>query len=529
MLYEKKYFENYSLHQYEDITSKKYDFVDSYAVNARYIKQKEASWMNNPLIEALPPPIYSYEELTKLIFNAPTYDFGERDKDSNSRYEACTRLDSAYIPLDIYLQVYYRFDLCLRMGYRGKNYFDKEYYEMLRINKTKCDKSISRKFNNSDKLPQKQGFSILGISYCGKTSLMNRILQLYPQVIIHDDRGLFNQIVWLKVDCPASTSPKSLCLNTLGAIDALLDTNYRKSLIERRANTEIVMDELRDALFRHRVGILIIDEIQFLKKGDDETRKILNFFVNLNNISGIPIIYIGNYDAYPMLCSTLKLTKRTMGKGLIKFEPLPINEFAKYLKVLWKYQWTSANNSITDEVVYEFYKQTAGIPGYAKDIYEAVQQEVIGKKELITVEVINKVCKRDFEPYSNYAKAILSDNEKDYAKYPEILQYKILHLVTTIKMKKQENQVGNLGQIRTIEEIKKEVEDYLVSEGIDSITLKSYNIESLVYENLSENNEFIVSKISAQLLQNIAKVEETASKKVLNAMLRGLDQDIVKK
>ncbi|XWK90296.1 MAG: ATP-binding protein [Phormidium sp.] len=127
-----------------------------------------------------------------------------------------------------------------------------------------------------DALPQRKrstanGFTIIGMSGVGKTTAVEEILQLYPQVInhsyYHNRDFILRQIVWLKLDCPFDGSMKGLCLNFFQAVDDLLSTSYYQNYT---GNGRRTVDELIPAMARvaslHCLGVLVIDELQNLSE-----------------------------------------------------------------------------------------------------------------------------------------------------------------------------------------------------------------------------------------------------------------------
>ena len=70
--------------------------------------------------------------------------------------------------------------------------------------------------------------SIIGISGIGKTTAIERLLLMYPQVIKHFEyKGecfTRTQIVWLKIDCPYDGNLSTLCKSFFKAIDDILGT-----------------------------------------------------------------------------------------------------------------------------------------------------------------------------------------------------------------------------------------------------------------------------------------------------------------
>ena len=87
--------------------------------------------------------------------------------------------------------------------------------------------------------PSASGFAIVGLSGMGKTTAVERTLLLYPQVIQHNRYNgklfILKQLVWLKLDCPASGSLKVLCQNFFRQVDLILGTNYFKQHVNSKS------------------------------------------------------------------------------------------------------------------------------------------------------------------------------------------------------------------------------------------------------------------------------------------------------
>ena len=138
------------------------------------------------------------------------------------------------------------------------------------------------------------------ISGIGKSLAVERILRLYPQVIHHSKyqgrNFTYSQIVWLKLDCPFDGSLKGLCINFFQAVDSILGTSYHKNYGSKTRTTDEMLPYMALVAANHGIGILVIDEIQRLslaKSGGSE--KMLNFFVQLVNTVGVPVILFGTY------------------------------------------------------------------------------------------------------------------------------------------------------------------------------------------------------------------------------------------
>ena len=171
------------------------------------------------------------------------------------------------------------------------------------------------------------GFTIIGLSGAGKTTAVEPILQLYPQVIFHStyqekpiNRG---QLVWLKLDCPNDGSIKGLCQSFFDAVDELLQTNYYRDYAVARRTADALLPALARVAALHCLGVLVIDEIQHLSAAKSGgSGRMLNFFVQLANTIGVPVVLIGAYKAMPILAREFRQIRRGSGQGDLIWEPM---------------------------------------------------------------------------------------------------------------------------------------------------------------------------------------------------------------
>lgn len=161
---------------------------------------------------------------------------------------------------------------------------------------------------NARTLPH--GFTVIGCPGVGKSTSLEAILSLYPQVIFHgryQNRDLIRaQIVWLKSEAPFDNSTKGICLSFFQAVDE-----------------ELLLKMARVAA-NHGLGVLDIDEIQRLSYGKSGgTEKRLNFFVQLSNTIGIPVVLVGTFKARRILSGALHQILRGAGQGDMIWDRMP--------------------------------------------------------------------------------------------------------------------------------------------------------------------------------------------------------------
>ena len=204
------------------------------------------------------------------------------------------------------------------------------------------------------------------------------------------------QVVWLKLDCPFDGSIKGLCLNFFQAVDDLLGSRY----YERYASGRRTVDELLPRMARvaalHGLGVLVIDEIQHLSEAKSGgSRKMLNFFVQLVNTIGLPVVLVGTYKALGLLSGEFRQTRRGTGQGDYVWDPMANDDTWQYfIEALWRFQYTRKPTALTDALRDMLHEASAGITDFAVKLYMLAQARAIARDDMdITPGLIRSVAK----------------------------------------------------------------------------------------------------------------------------------------
>src|SRR5690606_35031143 len=190
-------------------------------------------YIQNPFIEAL-PPIFNEDDVLDRFMVTPRISEQDKQSETNIRYHVLKRVKNFIQPLPIHFEVERRLSTLIRRGYLARNPLDKTFFEKIRLlhelreDEDQAHKYIDQRLNHIRSTAD--SLSIIGISGIGKTTAIERLLLMYPQVIKHEvyKQQPFNrtQIVWLKIDCPYDGSLSTLCKSFFKAIDDLLGTRY---------------------------------------------------------------------------------------------------------------------------------------------------------------------------------------------------------------------------------------------------------------------------------------------------------------
>jgi len=424
-------------------------------------KQVEASYHDeisiysgNPCIEALPLLKTEDEVIDDLEFY-PDFNEKERNLPAHLRLHLIQIVLDIFVPMSFHLDLEQRFSRMIRIGYKARNPANKLFWQDVKnkidsmdyANKTsRCQRSIAT------------GFTIIGISGIGKSTAVQEILNLYPQVIYHNRYCGLNltltQLVWMILECPADGSIKGLCLNFFQAVDDILGTNYYEKYggNGRRTINEMMPYMARAASNIH-LGVLVIDEIQRLTKlnvGGYE--KMLDFFGQLINTIGIPVVLVGTYKAWSILGSEFRQIRRGTGQGDFIWDRMqPHDEDWELLvEALWEYQYVQHPCKLTPELSDALYYECQGITHFAVILFMLAQVRAITTgTEKITVGIIKSVAKDCLRTARGILNALKSGNIEKLKDCEDVLPIDIEKFIES-----EQNQL-------TIEDTAKNISNYL--------------------------------------------------------------------
>lgn len=389
---------------------------------AEYLEQVNIEYAGNPLIEAL-PPILSKEEAFEQLSFLPLYHESERNLSNHHRYHSVLRLSRFYQPINQTLNLEQRFSGFIRYGYVNRNPLQKKHIQALH--------ELHNKLVNKEEfgLPpdirsSASSFTLIGFPGVGKTSAIERVLSLYPQVLLHQSPVNMIQIVWLKLNCPHDGSLKTLCMDFFEKIDLLIGTNYFEKYGKRSNSVSSMVTRMGQVARLHSIGALIIDEIQHLLSATGAASEMMmNFFVTLVNEIGIPVMFIGTMKAKALLQKDFRQARRSSGQGDMVWQQMKLDDdWEVLITSMWDYQWTKENTELTKELLNTIYEESQGIADVAVKLYLLAQARAIDSGlEKITPQLIQKVVKEDLQMLQPMLDALKSGNLSDIAKYEDIV------------------------------------------------------------------------------------------------------------
>ncbi|UQW97269.1 ATP-binding protein [Rummeliibacillus sp. G93] len=473
---------------------------------AEYRKQEIVDYKENPLIEAL-PPILSLEDAFDLLSFLPEYHPSERNLSIHHRYHALLRLSRFYQPIAQTLDLEQRFSRFIRYGYVSRNPFQKQHVQALNELHTKL-------LNNEylglspDIRASASSFTLMGFSGIGKTSAIERILSLYPQVILHQQPLNTIQIVWLKLNCPYDGSLKTLCMDFFQQIDILLGTNYYEKYGRRSNSISSMVTRMGQVARLHTLGALIIDEIQHLlsaKGGASEV--MMNFFVTLVNEIGIPVMFIGTMKAKVLLQKDFRQARRSSGQGDMIWQQMKKDDdWEVLITSMWEYQWTKEYAELNKVMMDTIYEESQGIVDIAVKLFFLAQTRAIETGvEKISPAMIKSVAKEDLKLLQPMLKALKTGIESEIAKYEDIIPMDIEEYlqnhIPVIDIKAQiEAKKEKIAKSRMEKELSK-LEKLIIS--LINLEINEKDAESAAKFVLKKNSDLTIMQLMAASIDYI--------------------------
>ncbi|OBR27018.1 Transposon Tn7 transposition protein TnsC [Bacillus velezensis] len=470
---------------------------------AVYKEQLLNEYTNNPFIEAL-PPIFNEDDVLERFMVTPRISEQDKLSETNIRYHVLKRVRNFIQPLPIHFEVERRLSTLIRRGYLARNPLDRTFLERVRVlhelreEEETAHKYIDERLNyirsTADSL------SIIGISGIGKTTAIERLLLMYPQVIKHEEyKGQpFNrtQIVWLKIDCPYDGSLSTLCKSFFKAIDDLLGTRYLEKYGYLNRVTSTMLLHMTSLASMYGIGVLVIDEIQHLLHSKNEQEEMLNFFVTLSNTVGIPTVLIGTSKAQKLFKGNFRQARRAASDGAIIWDRMDENseEWEFFLETLWELQCLKTHSELTEETKKAFYYECQGITAVAVNLFILAQERVLfdedNPAEIITPQVLKKTAREDMQTIQPMMTAIRTNNFADMMKYEDIM----INLDEVML-----NHKRNTEMTGRIQEAFKERQNTIEYKRQDMIGNLSVEVAALgIFDSLKEND---IKKLAQKIVE----------------------------
>lgn len=394
--------------------------------NASYRQAELPEYCGNPLIEAL-PPILGEEDALERTGNAIHFDATERDLSRSVRLHCVRRLENLVVALPLHVRFESELSILLRRGYVPRNPCSPSTWQAMASHATAH--TVSPIPLPEYYRPSSASMLLTGLSGIGKSTLLKITLRPYPQVIRHTRYNSmdFNhtQIVWLKIDCPCDGSLSGLCKEFFKAVDKLVGSDYAVQWSRSHKTIPDMQAAMETIASTYFIGLLVIDELQGLsvaKAGGAD--KMLNFFVNLINQIGIPIIYVGTYKIKEIFAKEMRQARRASDMGTIDFQRYQQdNEVWNYfIEDIWNYQWVKNPCTLDKDLRIKLFDLSQGVTAILIGLFAMAQAMALSEGyETVDTDILQKTFDERMQLLHPALNALKSNEPEDLKRFEDLL------------------------------------------------------------------------------------------------------------
>ncbi|SOF00952.1 AAA domain-containing protein [Burkholderia sp. OK233] len=390
------------------------------AVAARYYGGEDLlpEYRNNPLISAL-GPLWDQASILRALDVPVAFSESEREKSEEYRMHSIGRLSRLVVALPAHIDVVSTIQIIVRQHYVGQE-IQSDYVDGIEDRyRLGQEGSLAAIYPHQRSHAYCAG--IFGLSGAGKSTALESALRLLPKVIWHKDCAL-NQVVWIKIDCPKSASLKDTLKLLILKFDDLLGTDYTRE-VGLKATLADYANKLHRISQRHHTGLIVIDEIQNALQAVARNDPLFDFFVNLTNVVGIPVIVSGTPKAAGLFRKTLRTARRLSSQGVTTWNGMRnVDDWNRFCNQLQKYQWLKDAAPLSASLRRDLYSLTQGLPGVAIPLFQLAQYAAISSGvERLSGKIFKDVFDEKMASLKPMMNAIRSGNKATMIAYDDLL------------------------------------------------------------------------------------------------------------
>jgi hypothetical protein len=397
-----------------------------------------AIYRDNPLIEAC-GPILSKEAMFQKLSHLPEPPSAIRNIPFHERRHMILELWNLHIPTQVGMEIAAVITEMIMQGYSQCRPGTPEFFRRFYKNPLPVFHPIAS--------------SVEGISGMGKTVAIDRALRLFNQFVVHKQFPGYvspvTQLIWLKVDAPASGKLIDLAVNLMRALDNALGTeHFEKALSKNSKRGADLFNEWLGIANKYFLGFIVIDEIQNLFKlaplkarrsrqdtfsPKHELRlvedEVLKLILSITNTWGIPVMVSGTPDGIGALGTRMAVAQRIASHGYHQFLRPSSSTDSTFrnctLEGLAQYQWVTNHVQLDDQFADLFYSLTAGVPRICNALWIAAHSVAFdeGRDELKHNDFIH-ASERHLSAIKPAVGALLSNDPGRLRRYEDVLPQK---------------------------------------------------------------------------------------------------------
>lgn len=278
---------------------------------------------SNPLLEGLVPNI-RLSEMPAALHREPLAELNWKSLVPEAREQFLGHQKQHFFPTSASVEIAASIQNAIRTSLNQRNPLSR--LEQKRVNQL----SLLRPDSGMQVLPSlatpATGGMIAAETGMGKTTIIQRALEIIApeQIICHARSDLcgwstLTQVLYLRLDFPSNGTRGGLVERILGGMDALIGSDYSERN-RRLKNLDASLQFVMKVLSMHRVGMLVIDDLQPDNFGTCPWRReFVLFFLYLLNF-GIPLVLCGHPEAFQSLAQEAQVMRRFSAIGHFRLD-----------------------------------------------------------------------------------------------------------------------------------------------------------------------------------------------------------------
>lgn len=318
--------------------------------------------------EFLPRMLFG-EELKKALTILPDYNESVRKMDAGSRLVALSDIYQIFVPNNTTLEIYHKLYLMTASSMAKKGTVDA--VRQLNANYMGTEGVITGMTSST----------IIAPSGMGKSSSIQKAVSLFGGLVeVENPYQKICPVVC--VTTPFDASYKGLLIQIAKELDRNLGTDFYVKSQKSTMNAQQLMAMICQVCTLH-VGLLIVDEIQFLAEQKNAGPQLLRMLLQLVNDSGINILMVGTNECIPFFQKVPQIARRTAGLqyGVMEYG----KDFEKLCRILYSYQYVKEYAELTNVILEWLYEHSAGVPAALVALIHDAQEIAI----MEDIEVLN--------------------------------------------------------------------------------------------------------------------------------------------
>lgn len=396
------------------------------------------AYAGNPLIEAC-GPILGPDSVGRKLLRLPQVPADLKSVPNYIRHHQLMMVGDIHVPTSGGVELAMTMDRMLRQSYLKRKPTDPVTWSYIYGTKNPADVSDVSLLCAS----------VVGASGTGKSIACERVLSMYTQVVEHPRfshmASTFRQLVWLKVDVPASGRLVDLSEVLMTETDNALNEDHFAEALRRKTKRG---HEMWNLWFQRAkssfLGILVLDEIQnlFRLESKDKRRKAgarseqielkvvedeaLKNILTLSNTGRMAVLVLGTQDGMAAFSKRFSTGQRLSHCGFHLFSRAdsPDEQFYTdyHFPTLCRYLWADRKIEATDPIRIRLHELSGGVPRIRTALWIHAHRcmwERMGKA--LEVKDFERAMRTYLAPLIPAVDALNSQDPTKLARYEDLL------------------------------------------------------------------------------------------------------------